>query len=64
MPRVSSTKMKGGNYEMIDSHAHIGQFKEWHCPIEELYKQMKKAGVRKAIISNIAGNEFDYEHLQ
>ncbi|MBP3886660.1 MAG: amidohydrolase family protein [Cellulosilyticum sp.] len=54
--------MKGGNYEMIDSHAHIGQFKEWHCPIEELYKQMQKAGVRKAIISNIAGNEFDYEH--
>ena len=47
---------------MIDSHAHIGQFKKWNCQIEELYRQMQKAGIKQAIITNIAGNTFDYEH--
>ena len=47
---------------IIDSHAHIGQFKEWNCSIEDLYSQMQREGIKQAIISNIAGNEFDYEH--
>lgn len=47
---------------MIDSHAHIGKFCDWDFKIEELYEQIKNADISQAIISNLAGNQFDYNH--
>ena len=47
---------------MIDSHAHIGEFRDWAFSINDLYIEMQKNGIARAIISNISGNEFDYEH--
>lgn len=49
---------------MIDSHAHIGKFKEWNILIDELYRQMNRHGFTGAIVSDLAGNEFDYEHTR
>ncbi len=49
---------------IIDSHTHIGKFKDWNISIDKLYGEMLKNKIDQAVVSNIAGNEFDYEHIR
>lgn len=43
-------------FPIIDTHAHIGQYREWDCPLPGLIALMDTYGVDKAVVGDMASN--------
>lgn len=42
--------------KIIDSHAHIGTYDPWDCPVDRLLRFMDTNGIEKAIVGHLKGN--------